>query len=101
MLKLIRPGDVPVVNAFLLREAREFTRDEGKVTEYIHSMTEKLDAFGDEGYDFVHIQSLTNMGQVNAELVLSPVNWDWKNGRLHLLLPPSLTGFIGKGVHPN
>jgi hypothetical protein len=52
-------------------------------------------AYPNEGFDYVHIQSLSGMGILESELVLSANHLDVRNGRVKCLLPPSPTGNVG------
>ena len=95
---MIRKSDWSILRAFLEREAFMYrwkpeTAHEHR-TEFIEAMFSKLVNNVSSGYNYIHIQSITNMGLVDSELVLSGDPWDHKTD-LYCLLPPSPRGGIG------
>lgn len=87
----IAKQDELLVLAFLLREANDFRYKERAVEnvagEYLHALQAEL-AKIDQKADFIHIESLTNIGQVERSLRITPVEWGYP-GIVLVTLPPS------------
>jgi hypothetical protein len=52
----------------------------------------------DKGFDYVQIQSITNMGLIDSQLILTAAPWDWKNGNVIICLPPSPNGGVSFSI---
>ena len=92
--------DVPIVVAFLNREADEFRWKcwfnkyiyIGRMLRLINGHLAKI-----EKANYIHIESLTNLGLIQRVLTLTPKQWDEK-GAVRLMLPPNPHGRIGVSV---
>lgn len=95
---IFRTFDRAIITAFIDRESRsyrwqaedrrEIWRD--KIVQELMDHNE-----GKPAFNYARIQSMTNMGLVDAELVLSTQQFDFKRGDIKFLLPPSPRGGIG------
>jgi hypothetical protein len=91
---IFREADLPLIDAFLLRESNQFPGSEVARRMYRLRMKDTLFAYdgeGDPAFDHIHIQSLTNLGLVDSELVLSSVQYQSYRD-VEFYLPPSLNG---------
>lgn len=86
--------DLPLLVAFLKREAEDFRLSDSKDYELrmLNQLETKLREFPD-GLDYIMIQSISNMGLVDRSLILTPSNWSM-SGTLVCLLPPSPNGIL-------
>lgn len=99
---MIHEHDYPILRAFLEREASmyQWKPNTNNRQEFIDRMFDTLvnkksdNLFSQNGYNYIHIVSLSNMGLVTSELVLSGHPWD-SGTDLQCLLPPSPRGGIG------
>lgn len=94
---MIKERDCPILRAFLDRESQMYnwarTGEEGRKA-FVNRMFEKLTQPTAAKLDYIHIQSISNVGLLESELVLTALNWG--HGRsLYALLPPSPKGGIG------
>ena len=96
---MIRPTDHVILRAFLRREADMYwwKKDGGEKRRrqsFIDRMFKTIvSKYPEEAFDYIHIQSISNMGFVTSELVLSAQRY--KTGRdVYLSLPPSPKGGI-------
>lgn len=88
--------DVPTVLEFLKRELNEFRyKNEDSKSRYLEEYCDKIDSAlaSVESGDFIHIDSITNLGLVQRTLTLTPVPWKYGNS-YSLSLPPSPRGGI-------
>jgi hypothetical protein len=105
---LFHERDGQIIRAFVEREANQFLWDPAtplakamfisRMRDLIYSYEESVRPMG--GVNFVRIQSLTNMGLVEAELVLTPALWKSTGGVLELYLPNSPRGGVGHSFKP-
>lgn len=103
---LINPLDHSILRAFLRRESYMFWyqgKDEQDVERkaFCRKLFKMINEWspenGHDKFDYVHIQSLTNMGLLGSELVLTCNRW--KTGQsLYLFLPPVKRGGIGFSI---
>ena len=101
MAKLFHEADYPIIRSFLEREAMMYRwKNLDNRRKFIDRMFSELtdcDWLPDEHFDYVHIQSLSNMGLVTSELVLTCARW--KSGQsLYLCLPPNPRGSLGETI---
>lgn len=87
--------DLTLLNAFLIREAQDFTKNEEKQKQYsirmLWEITQRIKEIPKANW--ISIQSLTNMGLKDRELRLTPINeWTHKDIMVEIYLPPSLNG---------
>ena len=107
-MELIHETDYEILKAFLDRESRMFnwakSGEVGRLA-FAAGLFDKIVHFSDsreelpliEKFNYIHIQSLTNMGLIDSELVLTAKHWDSKDS-LYLFLPPSPRGGIGFSI---
>lgn len=84
--------DFELLIAFLIREAYEFTSITTKdsAADYCTAIVDQMEAelSNYDGADYVHIESLSNMGLMYRRLTLTPQ--EWKTGiELTFFLPPA------------
>lgn len=93
-VRVLSEFDLTLLRAFLHRETKDFpvTKINAKEVQWIeHRVRGILEILRKEQpFDFVHIVSLTNCGQMNRKLVLSPVDsaWDYRKGIITINLCP-------------
>ena len=96
---MIAPADYEILKAFLERESRMYrwdkTGEEGRKAFVERMFKSIVEARPSEGFNYVHIQSITNIGALDSELVLSANHLDILNRRIKCTLPPSPTGRVG------
>jgi hypothetical protein len=86
--------------SFLAREAADFKwKSLDSKVEYLRRMDEEIEEKLSEidAGNFVHVVSLTNLGLVTRELVLTPTPW-CPDRVVKLLLPSTPRGGIGVSV---
>ncbi len=101
---MIWERDHEILRSFLDRESRMYRwiPDEGAETRrkaFVDKCFDRILNFWDgklplEKFNYIHVQSLTNMGCLDSELVLTAKDWDTKQS-LYLFPPPSPLGGIG------
>lgn len=99
----IHSVDSVLLEAFLEREAYDFFAifdARGGKQEYLERMYKEINDISDKNpCDFICVQSLTNQGMLQRELVLTPTNWKPEAGRLELFLPSSPRPSFDIGHH--
>lgn len=99
---MIRKSDDKILRAFLNRESRMY--DWGKTGEkgrraFVKRMFDGIVKKEAEPCNYVHIKSITNMGLVDSQLVLSGHPWDTEIDA-HINLPPSPNGGLSFSFKP-
>lgn len=94
-------NDLPIITAFCDRESHQYRwgepDGEKRRKEFVDRSVQTLMSHTEErpGFNFARIQSLTNMGQLQDELVLSTQHLDVARGDIKFFFPPSPRGGIG------
>lgn len=101
---MIRKTDTVILLAFLARESFMYnwarTGEEGR-EKFVKKMYDAITSTRPgQAFNYVHIQSITNMGLLDSELVLSGEPFDSEND-IFLTLPPSPRGGIGVLITPH
>lgn len=99
---MISERDYNILRAFLEREALMYHwKDETGREEFVDRMFKTILEYRDDklpihgqGYNYIRIQSITNMGLLDSELMLTADPWNSERS-LVCLLPPSPRGGIG------
>lgn len=97
----IREYDKEIVKAFLMREGAQFPQSRDNPALYVDKvlpLLEKEMLKYPEGCNHFAIESLTNGGQVDSKLVLTPEPWNWKVTEISFYLPPVFNGGVGSSV---
>lgn len=94
---IFSPGDIGVIRAFCTRESHQyrFVNDYRRQA-FAKRLVKKLMDHVEENpeFNFARIQSLTNMGTLQDELVLSTQHLGHDQGDICFVFPPSPNGSI-------
>lgn len=89
---MINDKAITLLKAFLEMEISDFSHIESKMySEWIQFRVDKiLDYLKDKKYNYLVVQSCSNMGCLVRQLILSPTgpSWDWKKGSIFVVLCP-------------
>lgn len=97
---MIREVDHDILRAFIERESHMYKwkpdgDEETRRQAFIDRMFYEITSFKSEGCNYVHIQSLTNMGCLDSALMLTGNPWVWERDDIFCTLPASPTGKVG------
>lgn len=85
---MLSERDIPLLKAFLLREAEDFQSIASKEEWVTFRVAQIQQGLEKEKYNYVEIQSCSNLGMMERGLTLGPSSghWDWQSGNIHVVL---------------
>lgn len=89
----IQEKDISLVMAFIENDCKSFTSvDVAKKSKAIFDKISKMLGKLKNGANFVIFEQLTNLGQIDASLSVTPIPWDWRGGNINISLYPGENG---------